>query len=502
MPIYPRSVSSRLGRFAGLNVARHLWLSLLSLVATPVLYHGLGAGAYGILALVNLLTSQLAVLEFGFGHATIRWLSRARSLDDQEAIGRILSTSLWVFVAAAVVGAVIIVGLHEYLVEEFFRIPHELLETARVAILVAAVFFVAVVLGNLAGAVWQGSQRFGFLNLITGVGSTIQILGSLCLVMLGLSVIHVIVWSTALGIGLLGVHLWGFRREISLEGLKVCPDGKTLREMASFGVLLMLAGLFSQVYLTAGPLVLGHFVLVSALPFFTVPFGIFQRLYRLASGVSSALFPVVAELDGVKDHRTLDRVFLSGTRVLLLAGLATGLPAVLLAGPFLDLWMGKAFAVEATPVLERLFLAYVITLATVPSVELARGRGRAGRVAAHVGILASVNLLGVLLLAPGYGVAGAASAFLAAQTVGSAILFLWVGGRSVLRLLDFRLLTLLGVGLLLTYAGYVSVQALTIRISIAVGTGLFLLFTGFFWVLDSEEQKAMRRSFMGVFSRA
>jgi O-antigen/teichoic acid export membrane protein len=272
--------------------------------------------------------------------------------------------------------------------------------------------------------------------------------------------------------------------------------------MASFGVLLMLAGLFSQVYLTAGPLVLGHFVLVSALPFFTVPFGIFQRLYRLASGVSSALFPVVAELDGVKDHGTLDRVFMSGTRVLLLAGLASGLPAVLLAGPFLTLWMGEAFAVEATPVLERLFLAYAITLATVPSVEMARGRGQAARVATHVGILASVNLLGVLLLAPGNGVAGAASAFLTAQAVGSAVLFLWIGGRSVFRLLNFRLVTLLTAGLLLTYACHVSAQETPIRILAALGIGLFLTLIGYFWALAVEERQAMRSSFMGVFGRA
>lgn len=496
-----KSVSSRLGRFAGLNIARQLWLSLLSLIATPILYHGLGAGAYGILALVNLLTSQLAVLEFGFGHATIRWISQARSRNDQEALRGTLATSLWVFVAAGVIGAAFLVGFQEYLVREFFQIPEELLETAEKAVLVAAVFLVATVLGNLAAAIWQGAQYFGSLNLITGVGATVQILGSLVIVMVGLSVIHVVVWSTFLGIALLGVHAWGLRKMLPVRGLKLAPDGRVFREMASYGMLLMLAGLFSQLYLTAGALVLGHFVLVSALPFFTVPFGIFQRLYRLASGVSSALFPVVAELDGVEDHRTLDRVFLSGTRVLLLAGLATGLPAVLLAGPFLELWMGEVFAMEAAPVLERLFLAYAITLATVPSVELARGRGQAGRVATHVGILAAVNLLGIFLLAPGRGVGGAASAFLIAQAVGSAVLVLWIGRRSVIRLLNFNLLLFLVTGFVLTYACYAYAQLVPLRILSALGTGLFLTLMGFFWVLDAEEQEAMRRSMAGMFTR-
>jgi len=135
----------------------------------------------------------------------------------------------------------------------------------------------------------------------------------------------------------------------------------------------MLAGVFTQVFFSGGALVLGHFVLVGALPLFTVPFGLYQRLNRMGYGLASALYPLVAELDGIQDRDSLQRVFLSGTRMLLLGGVAAMAPAVLVATPFLTLWMGPEFAEQGGPVLQVLFVVFALSLATTPSVELARG---------------------------------------------------------------------------------------------------------------------------------
>ena len=44
---------------------------------------------------------EVAVLEFGFGHATIRWLGRARASEDAGAEVRGVRTSVWGFAATA-----------------------------------------------------------------------------------------------------------------------------------------------------------------------------------------------------------------------------------------------------------------------------------------------------------------------------------------------------------------------------------------------------------------
>ncbi|HSW27869.1 MAG TPA: oligosaccharide flippase family protein [Longimicrobiales bacterium] len=486
------SFASRLGRFTTLNVGQQVALIALSLVATPVLYHRLGETAYGILAIVTLLASQLAILEFGFGHATIRWVAQCRARRDDGALGRTLGTSAWVFAGTAAVGGGILLIAAEPLVEGFFNVPGGARATAVTAVRVGSLFFVASVFGNLASSVWQGIQRFGALNLISGVASALQILGSLAIVVAGHGVVAVVVWSTALGFLTLAVNLVGLRRALpGIRGLGR-PDGGTLKEMGRFGFLLMLAGALTQVVISGGPLVLGHFVAIGALPFFTVPFGLYQRLNRMAYGLAGALFPLVSELQGRRDDQTLEKVFVSGTRTLLLVGAAAMAPAVLVAAPFLSLWMGPDFAAQAGTALEMLFVAFAFALASIPSIELARGTGRAGLLVGYTATQAAVTVVGIALLASGRGAEGAALAFLAAQVAGFAFLTVKVGGRAFRRVLTPGPVLVLSAGSGAVLGALVFVEGPWSRLVLAAGLAVALAAAALF-ALDAPEREALRR---------
>ncbi|MHB1193111.1 MAG: lipopolysaccharide biosynthesis protein [Longimicrobiales bacterium] len=487
------SFVSRLGRFTTLNVGQQVVLVLLSLVATPVLYHRLGETAYGTLAIVTLLASQLAILEFGFGHATVRWVARCRARGDDAGLGRTLGTSAWVFAGTAALGGGILLVAAEPLVEGFFNVPDQARATAVTAVRVGSLLFVASVFGNLASSVWQGIQRFGALNLISGAAAALQILGSLALVMAGHGVVAVVVWSTALGVMMLTVNLLGLRR--ALPGIRWVgrPDGGTLMEMGRFGFLLMLAGALNQVVISGGPLVLGHFVAIGALPFFTVPFGFYQRLNRAGYGLSGALFPLVSELEGQKDSQTLEKLFVLGTHTLLLAGTSAMAPAVLLAAPFLSLWMGPDFAAQAAPALELLFVAFAVALAAIPAIELARGTGRAGLLVGYTGIQAAVTVVGVALLARGWGATGAGVAFLAAQVAGVIFLIGRVGGTAIGKVLRPATVLVLAVGCGATVGILAATSSPWVRLVCAVALGLGLSTAAVLWASNPEERRVLRR---------
>jgi O-antigen/teichoic acid export membrane protein len=263
--------------------------------------------------------------------------------------------------------------------------------------------------------------------------------------------------------------------------------------MAQFGFLLMLAGALTQVVLSGGPLVLGYFVVIGALPFFTVPMGLYMRLARMAQGLASALFPLVSELEGQRDDVTLDRLFVSGTRCLLLAGVSTMAPAVLLAGPFLTLWMGGEFAAQAGRPLEALFAAFVVAVATVPSIELARGTGRSGLLVAYTAVQAVINLSAVALLAPALGATGAGVAFLLTQTVGFAFLAVKVGGRGLRGVLSPAVLLVSCSACLGTLGGLVFITSPWGRLLCGTALGVAVASASFAWALTTEEQRAIRR---------
>ena len=97
----PRVIRARqLVTAAGGSAATTGWLALLGLVTTPYMLHELGTAAYGVFALVTIVSGYLSNLEFGFGHALVRFLARAHGMEDRVQERRVLETSLAVFLPA------------------------------------------------------------------------------------------------------------------------------------------------------------------------------------------------------------------------------------------------------------------------------------------------------------------------------------------------------------------------------------------------------------------
>jgi O-antigen/teichoic acid export membrane protein len=71
-------------RVAG-SAITNVWLSLLGLLTTSYLLRHLGSPAYGVFAMVGVVSVHLSNLEFGFGLATIRYLARARAARDEQS---------------------------------------------------------------------------------------------------------------------------------------------------------------------------------------------------------------------------------------------------------------------------------------------------------------------------------------------------------------------------------------------------------------------------------
>ena len=98
----PRQLASAsLGKLGAVTV----WLALLGVVTTPYLIHHLGASLYGIFALLTIMSAYLSNLELGFGHATVRFLARARALEDADEERVVLETSFAVFLAASAIAS-------------------------------------------------------------------------------------------------------------------------------------------------------------------------------------------------------------------------------------------------------------------------------------------------------------------------------------------------------------------------------------------------------------
>src|SRR5262249_6901801 len=95
----------RLARQVAGSAATNIWLILVGLFTTRYLLLGLGSAGYGVLATVSVVSMHLSNLELGFGHATVRYLARARAASDMDFQRVIVETSFAVFLAGGLTGA-------------------------------------------------------------------------------------------------------------------------------------------------------------------------------------------------------------------------------------------------------------------------------------------------------------------------------------------------------------------------------------------------------------
>jgi O-antigen/teichoic acid export membrane protein len=491
------SLLPRVARNASFNLAQQLWLAVLSLAATPVLYESLGPGAYGLFAIVNIVTTQFGALELGFGHATTRFVAAAAGRGDTAATRRTVSTAGAVFLVAGAVGAVSIAALSEFLIDSYFLVPVELRLLGRRVLLLSAVLFAVSIQSNLYGAVWRGVQKFDTLNLLRAGAGTAQTIGAVAIAVAGGALDHVVAWSVAVAAASALAHLALLRKEDPALVPWPVPDRPTFRSMRSLSVVLLGAGVLSQLYLAGGALVLGRSVGVDLLPLYSIPLGLFQRLLLLPSGLANALFPAVAEASDARDRQRLNRINEQGTRLLALAAVPVVVTGVLLARPFLTLWLGTEFASGATFVLQAFLVAFGIATVTVPGTELARGGARPQRLVMYTALLAATNIGGALLLTPRFGVAGAAAALPLAQAAGSAYLTAASGhGRSIL--VGLRAPAVLG----LAYAGMTAAVGAAVdgffeRALAAVGLTVAYAAVAFRFSLEEDQRRAMLRLLPG-----
>jgi O-antigen/teichoic acid export membrane protein len=263
--------------------------------------------------------------------------------------------------------------------------------------------------------------------------------------------------------------------------------------MAGFGGLLMLAGIFTQLYLSGGSLVLARFVALGALPFYAIPFGLFQRLLSVASAVATALLPMIAGLVDAQATKVLSDLPARGMRLLLLLALPVLVGGGLVARPFLSAWIDAGFANSATLPMQCALGAFVLVMISVPWTEMERGSGRAWPLVTYTAILATLHIGATLLLAPSMGVRGAAAALLIAQSGGTGFLLARSGQVSgALQVLARPLLVgaLYGVS---AVAGSLVTSTLGERLSAAATLTLFYVWAAWRLALDQRDRQAILR---------
>ena len=344
---------------------------VLSLVTVPLYLRFIGEARYGVLAIVWLLLGYFGSFDLGLSRAAANLIARLPAQDHAERVQVFWSVCVLNAVLGIVVGAVFY-EVGGAILGSWFQVSRPLHAEVIAALpWIAAAVPVATVTAALTG-VLEGLQRFRTVNAIQSFGTVLFQVAPL---------------ATAIGIGpqlrytipaaVLARVLSSLPLVSAVRAVLPLTEAprlrwQRLRGLFAYGSWVAITNVVGPVLHLFDRFLIGALLGAAAVAYYVVPFQIVNRVQILPGALSRALFPQFSAMDAAGSRR----VAIESVATLSAATTPVVVAGLVLLRPFLQVWVGRAFALQAAPIAEILLLGVWINgLAFVPFALLqARGR--------------------------------------------------------------------------------------------------------------------------------
>jgi O-antigen/teichoic acid export membrane protein len=451
----------------------------IALVTVPLYISYIGAARYGVLSIIWIFLGYFGFLDFGLSRASANALAKLAHASKKEWDG-VLLTSLYLNLLLGAIGGIVLYFAGKLLLHYVLPVTDTInaeVETAYPWI--ASMLPLALLAGVSRGAI-ESRERFFVINVLDLIGFILgQFIPILCVIIAGPSLAFVIpaaflarALSVALNLG------WIIR----VEKLRKfwAFDRSRLKELLGFGAWVSVTNVVSPLLTSIDQFLVGSTIGAVAVAYYAVSMNLVTRGQIFAPALARILFPRFSRLPP-------DEAMLLAKKAVVALGYGFGAicgPAIIIGGPFMELWMGADFASHATPVIEMLLIGtWINGIALIPY-SLLHGQGRPDLVA----ILHALELLPFIvilwLLVHQFGLTGAALAWTGRVAIDAALLF------SAARFSPYPLLRLIPA-LVLVLASYFIAQTIDVSIlwSVIIASSIFLAFIGCAIVFDATARQ-------------
>lgn len=498
-PDTPRSRSASkegtFGQNASLSVVAWSVSTIAAFVCVPVTVRGLGADAYGLMALVTALTGYIGLLDIGLGQALIRYLSYYRAIDEGRPMLAIIRVALiWFTAAGAAVGVVFFLGAG-WLARDVLNVSAGLLPDAVVVIRLSAANLVLALIMNVGYAVPMSFLRYDISAGMDGVFTTAGWVGPAVVVTLGYGIVGVTSFYVASNVVALMLYLYFGVRLMRLVRHDAGPGWRDIRrKVLSFAGLVAVNRVGNTVAAQTNRLVLGIVAGTAAAAYYQVPNLLTSKVSGLLTRVAQVLFPTGSALIARGDTEGLRDLYFRSSRLIFLVNGSGAFAIAVYAAPLLRYWVSPEYADRGATAMVVFTATAALNAASLPVGFLSWSADRAGVNLAFSLAISGISLAAIYPLASRFGVTGAAMAGLLGALVAPFFIhyvdrrMLHVSSWSVFR--HCHLPTLAGAGV----AALVSYVLLVRFAENLLSTVLLLAATGLLALLLSALCGAVKRS--------
>jgi O-antigen/teichoic acid export membrane protein len=478
--------------------------ALVGLLTIPYIVTGLGKDAFGVMALVWIVISVFALLDFGTGRAVTKFVAEYHARGREERIPSLFWTALGINGLIGIVSGATLALLAGPVTSRLLSVPAELQLDAVRCFRILALFLPVFVMTVVLRGALEGVQRFDLTNAVQLPANSLNFLTPAIVVYFGGGLSSVILWLCLSRVLAAPALLWLCLRQFPALRKRPRLDPEHAGIMVRFGGWLTVSNLVGPVLLHLDRVLIGSLIGMQAVALYAAPYEMITRLTLIPASVMLAFFPVFSSHAGMSGGK-LGEMYRRSVKHLFLVMAPLCLAFVVLAGNILDLWLGAEFAAQSTLPMQILAGGLLIlSLGSVPF-NLLQAGGRPD-VAAKIHLIElPIYAVVAVLLVREFGIVGAAMAW-TFRAVLDAVLFhaaarrlLPIGGLRPARRPRPAAVALLAMtaavvlGSLLVLGGFPVAQFVAVALCGVGYAALVWLF-----VLDPGEKTAARQAFDGL----
>lgn len=400
--------------------------TIIPLLYTPIMLRILGQEEYGLYSLSNSVISYLTLLNFGFGNAVIRFISKFRVEGDHEKIEGVTGLILSIYGIIAIVVCIVGFGLTKG-TGLFFGTGLTSSEIQRLKILMiimtvsTAISFPVSILSSVSIAY----EKYVFRKMVDMVATIATPILNLAVLFMGYASVGLAMIGLIIQIIYGIIFIWYCKKK-----LNVMPRFKNmpfymLKEILGFSIYVFACSIIDMLYWATDKVLIGAVLGTVAVAVYNVG-GTFTSMLQNMSSAISGVFGTRVNMMvfGNQPTEELSELLIRIGRLqyyivsLILSGY------IVFGQVFINVWAGKDYS-EAYIIglLTMIPLAVPLIQSIAFSVISAQNKLKFRTIV--YAIIAILNVIGTILAMPKFGIIGAAACTAVAFVVGNGILMNW-----------------------------------------------------------------------------
>lgn len=392
---------------------------LFSFLLAPLMISRLGLDAFGVWAVTGAFASYAGLLDLGIGRALIRFIAVYDAAGDERRIEECVGLGLIATLVVGTASAVAAFFLAPFAADQLGVLDSD---EMRLVLLSSVAIWTLNGIDGVFNAVGLGLRRMVPPNVSTTIGVTINFAFSVAALLASSSLVLYAGANAAAGVLALVPSFFAMRYVWRAPFLAF-PSRALVKEVLGFSIKDQIGWLADLVNFQTDKVIVALMVDIRAAAVYEVASRVVLAVRSLAVLTVSAMVPTAAARIVEEGREVIGEMYRRYT----LRACSISFPLFTLtavSAPFLLIaWLGEAPG-DAELLVPFLTLAYLVNMTTGVGTTIAIGAGHPGLASANSVMIAIVNVILTVALAPLFGLWGVVGGTFLAVTIGS-LAFNW-----------------------------------------------------------------------------